>query len=174
MLEFLRLDVFEPVPSYGLSLEEYASDERVEAYVEYYKNMGVDMSYNEAYENRKAIWERHCPPAGVKGLFVFVNRPENIDVNVIPGEIKRELRENVIEVCNLQDLDKYEQLEEADNWLCQLLPIADMSISYKYTIDDVSRVFAHFYGDNEWWEYDPAEFERYCTEEVYECFIELK
>jgi len=174
MLEFIHLDTVEPKASYGQTLEEYASEERVNAYVDYYKEQGIDMTFEEAYENKKIIWERHHPPMGVKGLFAFVNRPENICVSVMPGDVKRELRKLIIETYDLDELPKSERLEVADECIRRALPKVNLSFMYKYTLDDVKTVYAHFYGDSEWWDYDPAEFEKYCTEEVYEVFLELK
>ena len=173
-MEFLHLSKTDPVPSYGIPLNEYASEEAIDNYVNYYKQMGIELSHEEAYDMKRTIWEWHHPPVGVKGIYAFVNNPENIDVRVMPGSLKRELRAIIIKSYDLDSYPEKEQRKIADEYIRIILGTKKLSFSHVYTSNEVKRVFGHFYGDSEWYEFAPEEFEQICTDDIYEVFLELK
>ena len=174
-MEFLHLSKEAPKPSYGIPLNEYASAEAIDNYVNYYKQMGIELSHDDAYDMKRTIWEWHHPPIGVKGIYAFINDPENIDTRVMPGSLKRELRAIIIKSYDLDSYPEDEQIKIADEYIRIILGTKKLSFSHIFKLNDVRKVYAHYYGDPKWYEFVSEEFEQNCsTENVYEVFLELK
>ena len=175
--EFVRFDTKRPVAKYGVDFYDYVVKNLRDNYNK--KRAGneeyFDYTLLQYYNYQKHVWKNHKPPVGVKGLYAFINRPENITYHVIPGDVSEVMWSEAKSMVMSDNYTLAENIILRNN--------GRLKCAYHYRSSDCKRIFVHTavlsddglsmqYDGVKWECYDPKDFTP--TKDMYEVFLELK
>ena len=181
MVSFIHFNMNKPQPKTGVSFEEYVPSAFKAARAD--ADERAYFTPRESYKRTVQIFKIHRPPMGIRGIYAYVNTPQNIDVRVLPSDVK----EYILSMARNHAKDNgliegsFEYLDFVNKEFYELLKMknADLDCAYQIPLNWVRRIWIHLAVNAKWINIKVSEFEHYYDSltdkgDLYEVFLELK